>query len=178
MTSPAHPTGTDRVAEVATRMQAEIYINVQGDEPLIPPEAIDAVVSCLLQKREQGIGISTGYIKGATKEQEASKSVVHLVPTLDGCVLSLSRLPVPMEFRTPFKRNVHIGLYAFTSNALSQFTSWPQGPVEQAESIEIMRFLERGQRIACTEVPEGSIGVDYPEDIARVEARLKKNANS
>lgn len=169
MTSSAHETGTDRLAEVARARAADIYVNVQGDEPLIDPAAIDAVAACLLNAVARGIGVSTGYIEGATPEQEQSSSVVHLVPTLDGCVLTFSRLPVPLAFREPFVRNVHVGLYAFTGPALQRFATWERGPVERAESIELMRFLEHGERIACVPVPPGSIGVDLPEDVARVE---------
>ncbi|HIJ83736.1 MAG: 3-deoxy-D-manno-octulosonate cytidylyltransferase [Magnetococcales bacterium] len=174
MTSPDHATGTDRLAEVASRREAGVYVNVQGDEPIIQPESIDAVVTCLLAARERGIGISTGYIEGATPTQEASASCVHLVPTVDQCVLTFSRLPIPMSFREPFRRNVHVGLFAFTASALRQFASWEQGPVERAESIELIRFLEHGQRISCIPIPAGSVGVDHVEDIARVEAILQK----
>ncbi|MBF8274157.1 MAG: 3-deoxy-D-manno-octulosonate cytidylyltransferase [Magnetococcales bacterium] len=176
MTSPDHATGTDRLAEVASRQGAEVYVNVQGDEPIIQPQSIDAVVTCLLAARGRGIHISTGYIEGATPEQEASASCVHLVPTMDQCVLTFSRLPIPMSFREPFRRNVHVGLYAFTASALRQFATWEQGPVERAESIELIRFLEHGQRIACIPIPAGSIGVDHVEDIARVEAVLAKRS--
>jgi 3-deoxy-manno-octulosonate cytidylyltransferase (CMP-KDO synthetase) len=103
----------------------------------------------------------------------ASPSCVHVVPTLDGCVLSFSRLPVPLAFREGFTPTVHIGLYAFTRAALEQFSSWERGPVERAESIELMRFLEHGERISCVAISSGSIGVDHPEDIKRVEAALK-----
>lgn len=172
MTSSDHATGTDRLAEVARRLSADIYVNVQGDEPLIDPAAIDAVVHCLRAALPRGIGVATGYIEGATSEQEASTSCVHLVPTLDGCVLTFSRLPVPCAFRQPFRRNVHVGLYAFTGPALRDFAAWPIGPVELAESVELLRFLEHGQRIACVPIAAGSIGVDHPDDVARVEALL------
>ncbi|MBF0108450.1 MAG: 3-deoxy-manno-octulosonate cytidylyltransferase [Magnetococcales bacterium] len=172
MTSPAHQTGTDRLAEVASRHPADILVNVQGDEPIIDPRSIDAVVHCLLAAREKGIEVATGYIEGTTPEQESSPSSVQLVPTLDRCVLAFSRLPIPMSFSEPFQRNLHVGLHAFTRQALLRFATWPRGPVERAESLELIRFLEYGQRIACVPVQAGSIGVDHPEDIARVEAIL------
>lgn len=174
LTSPDHATGTDRIAEVASRLEATYLVNVQGDEPLIDPNAIDAVVEALLTAhRERGIEVSTGYIEGATPEQENSHSSVHLVPTVDGCVLTFSRLPVPLSFREPFRRTVHVGLYAFTGTALRWFAATPQGPVERAESIELLRFLEHGRRIVCLPIPPGSIGVDHPEDVERVEAVLR-----
>ncbi|OSM04437.1 3-deoxy-manno-octulosonate cytidylyltransferase [Magnetofaba australis] len=173
MTSPDHETGTDRLAEVAAKRPARLYVNVQGDEPLIDPAAIDAVARCLDAAISRGIGVSTAYIEGATPEQEASPSSVHLVPTLDGCVLTFSRLPIPLSFREAGTRNVHVGLYAFTGDALRNFSQWERGPVERAESIELMRFLEHGQRIACTPIAPGSIGVDHPEDIPLAEAALR-----
>jgi len=96
-----------------------------------------------------------------------------VVPTLDGCVLSFSRLPVPLAFREPYTPAIHIGLYAFTRAALKQFSNWERGPVERAESIELIRYLENGERIACVAISSGSIGVDHPEDVARVEEILK-----
>lgn len=174
MTSPDHATGTDRIAEVSQNRPADIYVNVQGDEPLIDPATIDATVHCLQDALPRGIEVSTAYIPTATDEQCLAPSVVHLVPTLDGCVLSFSRLPTPQNFGEAMPRTVHLGLYAFTPAALSRFTSWERGPVERAESIELMRFLEHGERIAAVAVPEGSIGVDTPEDAAGVERILEE----
>lgn len=172
MTSEHHVTGTDRLAEVAGRIDAEVIVNVQGDEPLIDPAGIDAVIACLEAALPRGIDVSTGYLRGATAEQEVSLSVVHLVRALDGTVLQLSRLAVPAAFSATPERNVHLGLYAFAPAALARFSSRSPGPVEQAESIELLRFLEHGERIACTEVAGGSIAVDHPADIERVEAML------
>lgn len=174
MTSSEHATGTDRVAEVARLVPAEVYVNVQGDEPLIDPASVAAVVRCLKDGQARGIDVATAYIRGASPEQKEHRSVVHLVPTVDGCVLTLSRLPVPCEFVETFDHTVHVGLYAFTGAALERFTRRSRGPVERAESIELLRFLEYGDRIAAVAVPPGSIGVDHPEDIARVEALMKR----
>ena len=174
MTREDHPTGSDRLAEVATKMAADIYVNVQGDEPLIEPDAIEAVTQCLMSGIERGIGVSTGYIENATDEQLNDASVVHLVPALDGTVITFSRLPVPFPMVHTMERTVHVGLYAFTSDALINFSAWKQGPVEKAESIEVLRFLEHGERVACIKVPSGSIGVDTPEDAERVSSLLEK----
>ena len=173
MTDAGHATGTDRLAEVARLRPADIYINVQGDEPLIDPAAIDEVTECLLSAAARGIEVGTGYIAGATDEQLADPSVVHLVPTLDGCVLTFSRQPVPHSFAEPAAHTVHVGMYGFTGAALARFAGYERGPVERAESIELLRFLEHGERIAAIPIPPGSIGVDCPEDIQRVEAILK-----
>jgi 3-deoxy-manno-octulosonate cytidylyltransferase (CMP-KDO synthetase) len=176
MTSDTHETGTDRMAEVAAATDARLYVNVQGDEPLIDAGAIDAVVQCLEEAVRRGIEVATGYIEGASPEQLESRSVVQLVPTEDGCVLTFSRLPVPHPFVEAFPHTVHVGMYAFTRAALLRFAEMERGPVERAESIELIRFLEHGSRIACVPIPPGSIGVDHPEDIARVEAAMEAGA--
>lgn len=174
MTSPDHETGTDRLAEVALRRNADVYVNVQGDEPLINPASIDACVHCLAAALPRGIEVATAYVEGATQEQEASPSCVQLVPTLDGCVMAFSRLPIPAGFREPYRRSVHMGLYAFTRDALGRFAKWERGPVERAESIELLRFLEHGERIACCPVAADSIAVDHPEDVRLVERALRE----
>nr|CRH05840.1 3-deoxy-manno-octulosonate cytidylyltransferase [Candidatus Magnetococcus massalia] len=174
MTASDHATGTDRLAEVAQKRTARFYLNVQGDEPLIDPQTIDAVAKRLINAAEQGIEVATAYMDGASEEQKTSPSTVHLVPTLDQCVLTFSRLPVPHPFQAPFDHKVHVGLYGYTKASLERFAQWSRGPVEQAESIEPLRFLERGERIACVPVPSRSIGVDHPEDVVKVEAMLRE----
>ena len=172
MTASTHATGTDRLGEVASRRPAGIYVNVQGDEPLIDPASIDAVVRTLQRVQDRGIGVSTCYLEDSTPEQQRARSVVHLVPSLDGCVMAFTRLAVPAEHAETARHPVHVGMFAFTAEALARFRSWERGPVERAESVELIRVLEHGERIACVPVPPGSIGVDVPEDVARVEAAL------
>ena len=174
MTSSSHPTGSDRLAEVADKISADVYVNVQGDEPLIEPEAIDAVTSCLLTAMDRGIELATGYIEKASGEQLDDPSIVHLVPSMDGCVITFTRLPVPYPLAETMQRTVHVGLYAFTRKALKLFSKLERGPVERAESIEVIRYLEHGYRIACVPVTPGSFGVDTPEDLIKVEAILRK----
>jgi len=174
MTSSSHPTGSDRLAEVADKISADVYVNVQGDEPLIEPEAIDAVTSCLLTAMDRGIELATGYIEKASGEQLDDPSIVHLVPSMDGCVITFTRLPVPYPLVETMQRTVHVGLYAFTRKALKLFSKLERGPVERAESIEVIRYLEHGYRIACVPVTPGSFGVDTPEDLIKVEAILRK----
>jgi len=172
MTSVSHPTGSDRLTEVAENIEADVYVNVQGDEPLIEPKSIDAVASCLLNSIDRGIEVATGYIEGANDEQLEDPSVVHLVPSLDGCVITFTRFPAPYPLSEAAKRTVHVGLYAFTRQALQLFSKLERGPVERAESIEVMRYLEHGYRVACSPLEPGSHGVDTPEDLVAVEAVL------
>jgi 3-deoxy-manno-octulosonate cytidylyltransferase (CMP-KDO synthetase) len=173
MTRDDHPTGSDRLSEVAEKVAAEIYVNVQGDEPLIDPEAIDAVAGCLKDALSRGIEVATGYIARARDEDLDNPNVGHLVPTLDGCVMAMSRFPIPFPMVETVPRTQHVGLYAFTRAALGRYAKWDRGPVERAESIELLRFLEHGERVACVPVPPGSIGVDRPEDAERVAAIIR-----
>ena len=172
MTSDQHFTGSDRVAEVAQSIDSEIYVNVQGDEPIIDPGSIDEVVNCLKRAIKQGIMVSTGYIPEATIDQLEDPSVGHLLPSLVETVITISRYPLPYPMAEEMHRTVHVGLYAFTRAALLNYSSWKRGPIERAESIEIMRFLEHGESIACVPVASGSIGVDTPEDVRQVEKIL------
>lgn len=178
MTSDQHATGTDRIFEVSQHVAADIYINVQGDEPLMDPSTIDAVINCLQKARKKNVEVATAYLANATKEQINSLSCVHLLPSQVGTVISFSRLPIPCAFQHSYEHTVHLGIYAYTAAALKRFMHYPRGPVEMAESIEPLRFLEQGEKIACVEVASASIGVDHPEDIVRVEAIISGQAKS
>ena len=179
MTADTHTRATTRTAEALNKIESQmkervdVVVMVQGDEPLIEPETIDAVTKCLLDAMDHGVELSTGYIEKATDAQLDDPSVVHLVPGMDGCVITFSRLPVPYPMAETMQRTVHVGLYAFTRKALQLFAELERGPVERAESIEVMRYLEHGYRVACVPVAPGSIGVDTPEDLAKVEAILE-----
>lgn len=177
MTSPQHATGTDRLAEVAHTHTADVYVNVQGDEPVIDPHTIEAVVECLLSARESGVEVATAYLRGATEEQKQSPSTVHLLCGQDQRVMAFSRLAIPYCMKADYVHTVHVGLYAYTRDALMWFAKTPPGPVELAESIEPLRFLEHGKRIACVQVGGESIGVDEPQDVQRVEAILARDAS-
>jgi 3-deoxy-manno-octulosonate cytidylyltransferase (CMP-KDO synthetase) len=176
MTADTHMTGSDRIAEVAQKIEADLYVNVQGDEPLIDPAAIDTIAFHLREVGKRGIEVVTGYLEQATDDQLDNSSVCHLVPTLDGCVMTISRFPVPFPMVEKMQRTVAVGLYGFTRAALARYAKWERGPVERAESIELLRFLEHGERIACTPIPPGSIGVDRPEDAERVAAIIRARA--
>lgn len=176
MTSTRHPTGTDRLAEVAREHPADVFVNVQGDEPVIDPSTIDAVVECLLDAHESGVEVATAYLRGATEAQRQSASTVHLLPGQNQCVMAFSRLPIPYCMKADYVHTVHVGLYAYYRKALQWFAATPAGPVELAESIEALRFLEHGKRIACVQVEGESIGVDEPEDVERVEAVLARGS--
>ncbi|MGH9579539.1 MAG: 3-deoxy-manno-octulosonate cytidylyltransferase, partial [Terriglobales bacterium] len=141
LTSAAHRSGTDRVHEVATAIAADVYINVQGDEPLVRPEHIAALLD---RMEEPGVEVATLMIE-ATREECASPNVVKVAVDLSGRALYFSRAPIPYDRDAAgapcFK---HLGLYAYRRPALERFCSLPESPLERAERLEQLRFLENG----------------------------------
>jgi len=172
MTAETHPSGTDRVAEVAARFPAFAYVNIQGDEPLIPPGAIDALVR---EARAADAGIATLASPIPSEERGLldDPNAVKVVRALDGHALYFSRTALPFPRHRRFARYLqHIGIYYFTREALADFASLSPTPLEQAEGLEQLRALEHGRSILVIEYPYRPLAVDAPEDVAPVEARL------
>lgn len=172
LTSPDHPTGTDRLAEVAASLDDEIVVNVQGDEPLIEGFVIDAAVDAL--REDPGAAISTvvhPMEAGAVNDPNRVKVVVDRA----GRALWFSRNPIPAAARAadPPRYLQHVGLYVYRRAFLLEFVRLPRTPAERAEGLEQLRALEHGRAIRAALV-EGwaSFPVDIPEDVAAVEARL------
>lgn len=169
MTSPLHRTGTDRIAEVADNMDAEIIVNVQGDEPLIEPEMIDAVVRPLLENPDLVI---TTLKKKITNEGELKDpNIVKVVTSREGFAIYFSRFPIPYERERSQKENIHykhIGLYGYRKDFLLKFAKMTPTPLEEAEKLEQLRALENGYKIKVIETQYSSIGVDTQEDLERV----------
>lgn len=181
MTSPYHPTGTDRIAEVAERLSAAtILVNVQGDEPLISPEAINAVVAAL--EGDPDAAMCSVMTPLTDPELARNPNQVKVVTDLRGNALYFSRAPIPgvpanvhLEF-APWK--LHVGLYAYRRDFLLAFTKLRPSPLEKIERLEQLRALENGYRIKMVECAEtGSIGVDTPEDLQRVRAIIEQQLN-
>jgi 3-deoxy-manno-octulosonate cytidylyltransferase (CMP-KDO synthetase) len=168
MTRPDHPTGTDRLAEVASAEDAGLFVNIQGDEPLIEPDAIDAAILSVLG--DDAISMGT-LSKAIVDETEINNpNVVKVICNLLGDAIYFSRLPVPFERDGPggvtyFK---HIGLYVYRRDLLLAYPSLSVGPLEQAERLEQLRALENGYRIRVVKTEYESLGVDTPEDLARI----------
>jgi 3-deoxy-manno-octulosonate cytidylyltransferase (CMP-KDO synthetase) len=176
MTRADHPTGTDRLAEVAQSLpEAEIIVNIQGDEPLIDPAAIDAVAEPLMSDPNE---LMSSAMTALDHPGEADDpSVVKVVTANDGAALYFSRAPIPAtRSRAPEldRWRKHLGLYAYRRSFLLQLSGLAPTPLEQVEALEQLRVLENGHRIAMVELPaHESIGVDTPEDLERVRALLE-----
>jgi 3-deoxy-manno-octulosonate cytidylyltransferase (CMP-KDO synthetase) len=173
LTSPAHHTGTDRVAEVAQSLHCDLIVNVQGDEPLITGAMIDmAVAACAT---DPTLPLSTLRCRFADGEDPRSSHVVKVVVDRRGRALYFSRAPIPFrrqsgdDFVGWFK---HIGLYVYRREVLLTLASLPRTPLEQAESLEQLRALEHGYAIGTVETPWDSTGVDTMEDLERARQQL------
>ena len=168
MTRADHLSGTDRVAEVASAENADIVVNIQGDEPLIDPAAIDAAILPLAHEPELVMGTLKKRIENP--REIADPNVVKVVTDQAGDAIYFSRCPIPFEREksgdTPYFK--HIGLYVYQREFLLAYSSLPVGPLETAERLEQLRALENGYRIRVVETEYESLGVDTPEDLERV----------
>lgn len=177
MTADSHPTGTDRLGEVAAHSDADFFVNIQGDEPMIEPGVIQRIIDEKLAHPEiEVINTMTAVKEG---QDVQSLSMVKAAAAANGDLLYLSRSPVPCSKKgaaVSFRR--HLGLYGLSREALLFFARTERGYLESIEDVEMLRFLENGYRIKILEVASESIGVDLPEDIIRVEAAMKAAANS
>jgi 3-deoxy-manno-octulosonate cytidylyltransferase (CMP-KDO synthetase) len=175
MTSPDHPTGTDRLAEVARALDDDIVVNIQGDEPLIEGFVIDAAVAALLEA--PGTPMST-IVHEAEAEALGDPNRVKVVLDRSGHALYFSRSPIPHRRAgaRPARIWQHVGLYAYRRDFLLRYVTLSPTEAEQSEALEQLRVLEHGHRIRCA-VVEGwrSIPVDTPEDVAKVEATLRRS---
>jgi 3-deoxy-manno-octulosonate cytidylyltransferase (CMP-KDO synthetase) len=179
MTRSEHRTGTDRLAEVAVHIPADIYVNVQGDLPLILPEVIDAVVDALVSPGDDA-QVSTLCVPITTPEDIMNPNVVKVVSDFDGNALYFSRAPVPWVRdageRVAARHFKHVGLYAFRRDALLEFPALPPGDLERVEQLEQLRWMENGYRIAVAEGAYEGVEVDVPADVPRVEELLRGRA--
>ncbi len=167
MTKSTHLSGTDRAAEVASGDQAGIIVNIQGDEPLIDPAAIDAAVYCLLDGANAPI--ATLKKKIVDLQEFTNPNVVKVVTRNDGTALYFSRSPIPYDLSGQAEHFKHIGLYVYQRDFLLAFSGLPVGPLERAERLEQLRALENGHPIRVVETGYESLGVDTPDDLKRVE---------
>ena len=168
MTRADHPSGTDRAAEIASAENAEIVVNIQGDEPLIDPAAIDAAILPLAH--DPDIVMATLKKKIEDPAEITNPNVVKVVTDRTGDAIYFSRCPIPFDRDrtgdTPYFK--HIGLYVYQRDFLLEYSALPLGPLEQTERLEQLRALENGYRIRVVETEYESLGVDTPADLERV----------
>ena len=173
MTSDQHSTGTDRVSEVASEVEGDLFVNIQGDEPMIDPDGIDDLVSEAALNKE--IQIFNGYTVLHDDGRIEDRNIVKVLCDLEDFALAFSRLPVPYpkEEITEYKRQ--LGLYAISGIAVRDFITLNRGPLERSEGVEMYRFLENGIRIKMVRVKQSeSLAVDVPGDIEKVERALSE----
>lgn len=181
-TSPEQPSGTDRIAEVASTVDADIYINVQADEPLIHPLMVDALAQVF--KYESKIQMATLIKRIHSKEDISNPNVVKVVVDRKGFALYFSRSPIPYisegTGNTAYLQDVsgsyfkHIGLYAYTKDFLFTYTNLPKSTLEIDEKLEQLRVLEHGYKIMTVETRYDTVGVDTQEDLDMVKNILKQ----
>ncbi|MDR2212977.1 MAG: 3-deoxy-manno-octulosonate cytidylyltransferase [Pseudomonadales bacterium] len=184
MTDPSHNSGTDRITEVVTKAgyaPDTIVVNVQGDEPLIPPAVIDQVAANLAARPE--FGICTLYAPVKDEAEFQNPNAVKLVCDANGKVLYFSRAPIPwpregITAATLALAKRHIGLYAYRVRVLQQFVRWPAAALEECEKLEQLRAMAQGINIHA-EAGSAPIpaGVDTPEDLEQVRALLRQGAS-
>jgi 3-deoxy-manno-octulosonate cytidylyltransferase (CMP-KDO synthetase) len=171
MTSSKHRSGTERVHEVSTRESADVYINVQGDEPLVRSEQLDSLIH-LMNNREAQVGT---LMTPAADIDIPNPNAVKVVIDKNGRALYFSRATIPFDRDGSRPRYYkHLGLYAYRKPALEQFVTLPESSLEQSERLEQLRFLENGIPIFVAETPFDSVGVDTEEDLQRVIEILRK----
>lgn len=175
LTSANHPSGTDRVAEIAARYaDFECVLNVQGDEPGIAPDTVSAVVKAL---QMESVQISTAMSVLDNDPDLQNPNVVKVVTSLSGKALYFSRCPIPYlrDAQTTEKPVYyrHMGIYGFRRSVLFEVTQLPMSPLERAESLEQLRWMQSGYMIQCVNVANFSIGVDTPEDLKSVETAFQ-----
>ncbi len=171
MTSSRHRSGTDRMHEVAQRVPGDVYVNIQGDLPMLWPEQIEALLRPM-QRPE--VMVST-VMTPCRPEEINNPNAVKVVTAANGRALYFSRSPVPFDRdKTGAVRYFkHLGMYAYRGAALERFCSLPESRLEAAERLEQLRLLENGIDIYVEETPFGTVEVDTEEDLRRVEAMLR-----
>jgi 3-deoxy-manno-octulosonate cytidylyltransferase (CMP-KDO synthetase) len=177
LTRPDHPSGTDRVAEAVQPQDNDIIINIQGDEPLINPDLIDALA--LRMRDDPGWDMATAACPIRNRRDLEARTVVKVVLAQDGGALYFSRLPIPCRRDGDPDLNAglylrHLGIYAYRGAFLKRLVQEKPCALEKTESLEQLRALYMGGRIAVIQTEELGIGVDTPEDVAVVEAIIRK----
>ncbi len=179
LTDPNHPNGSCRVAEVASKVNADIFINIQGDEPMMHPQGVDQLA--LLFERKPATRVATLAVRKTDEEDYLNPNVVKVVCDAQGNALYFSRSPLPYFREKPAQGIAflkHLGIYGYQREFLKEFVTWEIGKLENWEKLEQLRILERGIPIQVIETANDSVGVDTAEDLAAVEAKMKQMSAS
>lgn len=175
MTRADHRSGTERMAEVAMHLEADVYVNIQGDEPLIDPGSIDVAVAALTS--DDSVQVATLCVPIKNPSDIMDPNVVKVVVDFQGDALYFSRAPIPWvrdeKLRVDAQHSKHLGLYVFRRDALLEFPTLPPGQWERLEQLEQLRLLENGYKIRVAETAADTVSVDVPGDVARVEEILR-----
>ena len=172
MTSPTLASGTDRVHAVAAIVDADIYVNIQGDEPLIRREHIDALLRPFARNQAEVTTLSTP----CSPDQIDDPNAVKVVAALDGRALYFSRATIPYNRAVALVPRKHLGIYAYRKATLRRFAELPPSPLESAEQLEQLRLLEEGIGIHVVHTPFDTIGVDTEEDLLAAERVLQQRS--
>ena len=168
MTSSLHQSGTDRIAEVAEKLTCDIVVNVQGDEPEIEPETIDALIHRLETVPQDDIATACTPFRSGSNPLDPN--LVKVVMDDKGRAIYFSRAPIPYRREADFIENsayhLHLGIYAYRRSFLLKFSSWPQTPLEKTEKLEQLRALEHGRSIYVLKIDRATHGIDTPEQYA------------
>jgi 3-deoxy-manno-octulosonate cytidylyltransferase (CMP-KDO synthetase) len=174
MTSQSCRNGTERVAEAASKISADIYVNIQGDEPILEPSVIQTAVNIMLDNNT--VKCATLKMKLRHPVDVVNGTITKIVNDRNGDVLFLSRSPIPYpKASVNYDYYKHIGLYAYTFDILKEYSGMPIGELEKTEDIEILRLLENGVKIQVKEVVSNSISVDTEKDLERVCEYIRNN---
>jgi 3-deoxy-manno-octulosonate cytidylyltransferase (CMP-KDO synthetase) len=170
MTSETHRSGTERVHEISTLIPADVYLNIQGDEPLTRPEHVESLIAVMRAPEVQ-----VGTLKTTAAEIDIhNPSAVKVVTDSTGRALYFSRATIPFDRDGAAPRYYkHLGFYGYRKDALERFVRWPESFLERSERLEQLRFLENGITICVAETPFDTVGVDTEEDVRRVEEILR-----
>lgn len=173
----AHNTGSDRIAEAAAHLETDIVVNVQGDEPFVNKGLLENLLNVFKNDHQQVIALASPMTP--LKEWDEIKNPNHVKVITDAnrfaLYFSRSVIPYPQEKNTQTTYFKHIGIYAFRKKPLMEFTKLAVKPLEAAEKIECLRFLEHGKRIKMIETHARNIGIDTPEDLEKARIKINKN---
>jgi 3-deoxy-manno-octulosonate cytidylyltransferase (CMP-KDO synthetase) len=170
MTRADHATGTDRVAEAARKLRADVVVNLQGDEPVFDPSLVERMVAVLAKRAAVDIVTACHALHDA--ESFRDPHIVKVVVGRDGRALYFSRAAIPSGAMDAGGAMRHVGVYAYRRAALFRFAALPRTPLEVAERLEQLRALEHGMTIAVVETTRTTVGVDVPADVKNVEKML------